>query len=197
MSAVARTRLQETQIVAEVGSRVKLARRAANLTLEELAARSTVSRAMLSKVERGEKSPTLGVLIAIARGLGKTVSELMGAVPSQQSVEIIRKSERVTFIDAQSGFVRYLLSPTHPDHQVEMVLHVLPPGVGTGELPVYAFPTGKYLVVNTGRLTACIGECSYVLEAGNSMYFDLKTPYRFVNEGDTECAYYMTSVRQG
>ena len=47
-------------IVVEVGSRAEAAAAQAGLTLEEFAAQSGVSRAMLSKVERGEKSPTLG-----------------------------------------------------------------------------------------------------------------------------------------
>ena len=49
---------------------MKNLRRRQGLTLEELAGSSGVSRAMLSKVERGEKNPTLVVAAKVAEGLG-------------------------------------------------------------------------------------------------------------------------------
>lgn len=61
--------MTDRAIVAEVGARLKQMRIAAGLTLEELCVKSGVSRAMLSKVERGEKSPTLPVIVRIAKGL--------------------------------------------------------------------------------------------------------------------------------
>ncbi|MGR7002839.1 helix-turn-helix domain-containing protein [Yinghuangia aomiensis] len=46
------------------GGNVRRRREEAGLTLEQLSAQSSVSRAMLSKVERGEKSPTIGIASA-------------------------------------------------------------------------------------------------------------------------------------
>jgi transcriptional regulator with XRE-family HTH domain len=193
---IAPRRAGAARVAAEAGARIKAARRAAGLTLEAVSELSGVSRAMLSKVERGEKSPTLGVLIAIARGLGTTTSALIGAVPSDESVAIIRVKDRVTFLDPETGFQRHLLSPAHADHRVEVVLHIIPPGAGSGELPVYAVATDKYLVVTSGCLTVYLGSTAYVLEEGDAMYFDLKTSYRFENESHVDCTYLMTSVRK-
>ena len=37
----------------------------------------------------------------------------------------------------------------------------------------------------------------HVLKAGDSMYFEVKAPYRLVNDdGHTACAYYMVIVRK-
>ena len=49
-------------------------RRERGLTLEALAERSGVSRAMISKVERGEKNPTLVVAAKVAEGLDVDLS---------------------------------------------------------------------------------------------------------------------------
>jgi transcriptional regulator with XRE-family HTH domain len=108
-------------VAAEAATRIRAARRDARLTLEAVAGLSGVSRAMLSKVERGEKSPTLGVLIAIARRLGTTTSALIGTVPSDESVDIIRVKDRIPFLDPETGFQRHLRSPAHADHRVEAV----------------------------------------------------------------------------
>src|SRR5215210_644533 len=61
-----------------LGGRVRELRRRRGLTLEELAELSGVSRAMISKLERGEKNPTLLVAANLAEGLGVTLSQLAG-----------------------------------------------------------------------------------------------------------------------
>jgi len=60
----------------------------------------------------------------------------------------------------------------------------------------YKTPTEKYLVVAEGELTVYINEAPHCLDTGDSLYFDVKTPYRFVNEGAGPCSYYMVIVRK-
>ena len=183
-------------IVAAVGKRVKRLRGEAALSLEQLATQSGVSRAMLSKVERGEKSATLAILAGIAAGLEVSMSALLGAEPDEADVAVIPASKRLTFRDPETGFVRHVLSPTHLHNGVELVLHQIPPGGSSGVLPPYKEPTEKYLVVHQGDLTVYIGESAHALRTGDSLYFEVKTPYRFVNEGRKPCAYYMAIVRK-
>src|ERR1700722_5562656 len=96
----------------EFGRRMRALRERGELTLEELATRSGVSRAMLSKVERGEKSPTIGVAKRIAHALGASFSALVGDEgATRRTFAIVRKDQRQVFRDAETGFERYLLSP--------------------------------------------------------------------------------------
>jgi len=177
--------------------RIKTLRAKAQLTLDELAKRSNVSRAMLSKVERGEKSPTLPIILRIAGGFGLSLSQLLGAELDLSDVAVIRSSEQLSFRDADTGFERWVLSPTHLDNGVEFVQHSIPPGRESGLLPPYAAPTEKYLVVTHGRLTAYIDSKPHVLDTGDSVYFEVKSPYRFVNsDPHSECRYYMAIVRK-
>jgi len=189
-------RVNDEAIVAEVGSRVKRLRTEAGLTLEEFAAQSGVSRAMISKVERGEKSPTLAIIVRIAKGLNVSMSTLMGAEPDPAQVAVIRKANRLAFKDPETGFERHNLSPTHLDNDLEFLLHRIPPGETSGELPPYKVPTEKYLVVHEGQLTIQTGEARYVLEAGDSFYFDVRESYSFINAGKTPCAYYLVIRRR-
>ena len=194
---VASPRQSDEAISAGLGLRIKALRADAHLTLEDLSRRSAVSRAMLSKVERGEKSPTLPVIVRIAGGLGLSLSALLGAEPDLADVAVIRASERLAFRDPETGFERWVLSPAHLDNGVEFVLHRIPPGRSTGVLPPYAVPTEKYLAVSAGQLTVYVDNKPHVLKAGDSMYFEVKSPYRFVNDdGHVACSYYMTIVRK-
>ncbi|MGY4630221.1 helix-turn-helix domain-containing protein [Bradyrhizobium sp. USDA 4486] len=189
-------RAGDDALIVELGSRVKRLRTQAGLTLEEFAAQSGVSRAMLSKVERGEKSPTLAIIVRIAKGLNVSMSTLMGAEPDAAQVAVIRKANRLAFKDPETGFERHNLSPSHLDNDLEFLLHRIPPGESSGELPPYKAPTEKYLVVHEGELTVQMGEANYVLGTGDSFYFDVREPYRFINAGTMPCAYYLVIRRR-
>ncbi len=186
----------ERAIIAEVGARLKQLRVAAGLTLEELCVRSGVSRAMLSKVERGEKSPTLTVIVLIAKGLDVSLSMLMGAEPQATTASVIRAAQRLVFRDPETGFERHVLSPSNIDSGVELLMHRIPPGQSSGILPAYNGPTEKFIVVQDGQLTVSIGAGRHELNAGDSLYFEVREPYRFDNTGKTVCVYYLTIARR-
>src|SRR5918998_4478443 len=88
-----------------LGARVKELRRRRGLTLEDLAERAGVSRAMISKVERGEKNPTLVVAAKVAEGLGVTIAELLG-VKERREVVVISREGGVTMRDPGRGVER-------------------------------------------------------------------------------------------
>src|SRR5215211_3816408 len=100
-----------------LGGRVKELRRRRRLTLEELAG---VSRAMISKLERGEKNPTLVVAAKLAEGLGVTLSQLAG-MEERREVVVVPKERRMVMRDPETGFERQLLSPTSVGRGVEFI----------------------------------------------------------------------------
>lgn len=185
-----------TQLNRTVGQIIKHLRRQSGMTLDLLANASGVSRAMLSSVERGEKSPTLSVLSAIAGGLGVTISRLMGEDTSPDRATLIRARQRLIFRDPSTGIERHLLSPSHLASGVELVEHVLPPGSDFPGSPVHEHNTDKYIVVKGGSLTLVIDSVLYVLEPEDAIYFSVQTDYRFMNRGDSVCRYYIFIVHR-
>ena len=161
------------------------------MTLEQLAELSNVSRAMLSSVELGEKSPTLSVLVGIASGLDVTISQLMSDEYQPAMVSVIRKRQRMKFRDPETGAERHLLSPTHLDKGIELVEHLLPKGQALDGVPYVRARTGKYVIVIEGRLNVEVDDAVYSLEAGDSMYFEVLGHYRFVNRSQRLCRYYL------
>src|ERR1700722_7943131 len=70
------TIMSPSQVEASLSARVRLEREARKWKLADLAARSGISRAMLSKIERGEASPTAALLGRLSAAYGLTVSQL-------------------------------------------------------------------------------------------------------------------------
>lgn len=167
-------------------------REQASLTLEQFSKLSSVSRAMLSKVERGEKSPTIGVAKRIAHALDAPLSVLMGDEPApRRAVALVRKDQRQVFHDAETGFQRYLLSPIMAGMAVEVVLHHLPPRISTGKLPPYPSGTGKHVLATRGRIVVGIDDAETVLDEGDSLYFEADVEHWFENRTARPSEYYL------
>lgn len=179
-----------------LGARVKEIRRRRGLTLEDLAERAGVSRAMISKVERGEKNPTLVVAAKVAEGLGVAFSELLG-VEERREIVVVPRGRRMVVRDPGTGFERQLLSPTFGGSGVEFVRNVVPRGSTSGEFPPHRRGVEEYVVVEKGRLRAFIGGEEHLLEEGDALYFEADVSHRFDNVGNDECSYYLVIVSKG
>jgi len=178
------------------GEIVRRLRRKAGMTLDQLAAASKVSRAMLSSVERGEKSPTLLVLAGIANALNVTMSHLMGEETPLAVASVTPRRQRLIFRDEETGIERHLLSPTHLDTGIELVEHVLPKGQHFEGTTHSGTRTDKYVVVTEGKLSIEMENVVYSLDAFDSMYFQVRGDYRFVNKTQWPCRYYLFIVHR-
>lgn len=179
------------------GGNVRRHREDAGLTLEQLSTQSSVSRAMLSKVERGEKSPTIGVASRIAHALDASLSDLIGAPAAASGVAVVmRKNERPVFRDPETGFERHMVSAAPGAGGAEMVVHYLPAQVSTGLLPAYPPGAEKQLVVLDGTLTVAIGGISEVLNTGDSLFFQADADHGFANRTNAACQYIMVISRR-
>ncbi len=165
-------------------------RRARGLTLEAMAEVSGVSRAMLSKVERGEKNPTLVVAAKVAEGLGVTLSQLVGIEDRREVIRIPRE-RRMVMRDPETGFERQLLSPSFGRGGVEFIRNAIPAGSTSGEFPAHRKGVEEYIVVERGRLKMVLAGEEHVLEEGDAVYFEADVAHRFDNAGEGECSYYL------
>ncbi len=178
------------------GSRIRDLRRERGLTLEELAGRSGVSRAMISKLERGEKNPTLVVAAKVAEGLGITLSQLMG-VEERREVVVVPREKRMVMRDPETGFERQLLSPAFGGRGVEFIRNVVPEGSTSGEFTPHRSGVEEYVAVEKGYLRAILGGEEYLLEEGDAVYFEADITHRFDNAGESECSYYLVIISKG
>jgi transcriptional regulator with XRE-family HTH domain len=178
------------------GARVRALRERATLTLEQLSHLSGVSRAMLSKVERGEKSPTIGIATRIAHSLQASLTELVGGPVSGGNTVLMRRSDRPIFRDPETGFERHIVSPATGGGRVELVYHYLPPGVSTGWLPAYPLGTEKQVVVTIGNLLVEVKPKKEYLGPGDSLFFQADVEHGFANQTSEPCGYFMVISRR-
>lgn len=162
--------------------------------MEALAERSGVSRAMISKVERGEKNPTLMVAARLAEGFGVTLSQLAG-MEERREVIVTPRAKRMVMRDPETGFERQLLSPGGGPRGIEFIRNVIPEGSTSGDFPAHHEGVEEYIVVERGRLRAVLGGEEYSLEEGDSIYFEADVTHRFDNIGEGECSYYLVISR--
>jgi transcriptional regulator with XRE-family HTH domain len=179
-----------------LGERIRALRRERGLTLEGLAGRSGVSRAMISKLERGEKNPTLVVAAKVAEGLGVSLSQLVG-VEERREVVVVPRERRMVVRDPETGFERQLLSPSFGGRGIEFIKNVVPGGSSSGEFPPHRRGVEEYVVVERGRLRAILGGEEYLLEEGDALYFEADVPHRFDNAGEEVCSYYLVIESKG
>jgi mannose-6-phosphate isomerase-like protein (cupin superfamily) len=161
-----------------------------------LAERSGVSRAMISKLERGEKNPTLVVAAKVAEGFGVSLSKLVG-VEEKREVVILPRERRMTMRDPETGFERQLLSPSFGGRGVEFTRNVVPEGSTSGEFLPHRQGVEEYLVVERGRLRAVLGGEEFLLDEGDVAYFGADVTHRFDNAGEGECTYYLVIDSNG
>ncbi len=178
------------------GAQVRRLRDAADMTLEQLAQRSGVSRAMLSKVERGEKSPTIGIATRIAHALDASLSELIGGSDTRGKVVVMRRDRRPVFRDPETGFERHIVSPAPGGTRVELLFHHLPAGASTGFLPAYPLGTEKHVAVTEGELVVVIDGAEHRLGTGDALFFQANVDHRFDNRTAAPCGYFLVVSRQ-
>jgi len=179
-----------------LGGRVRELRRRRGLTLEELAELSGVSRAMISKLERGEKNPTLVVAAKLAEGLGVTLSQLAG-MEERREIVVVPKERRMVMRDPETGFERQLLSPNFVGRGVEFIRNEIPEGSTSGEFPSHRRGVEEHIVVERGHLRAMLAGEEYLLREGDALYFEADVPHRFDNVGEGTCSYYLVISSRG
>jgi transcriptional regulator with XRE-family HTH domain len=180
--------LVEDVSAGRLGARVRDLRRERGWTLEHLAERSGVSRAMISKLERGEKNPTLVVAAKVAEGLGVSLSRLVG-IEERRRVVVVPREGRMVMRDPETGFERQLLSPSFGG--LEFIRNVVPEGSTSGEFPPHRRGVEEYVVVEKGRLRVVLDGEEQVLVEGDAAYFEADVAHRFDNAGEGECSYYL------
>ena len=178
---------------ARLADRLNLERVSRGWSLADLATRSRVSRAMISKIERREASPTAVTLVRLAGAFDLTLAALMTRAEGGGE-RLIRAADQPQWRDPASGYLRRQIFE-RPDHPVEIVRVELPPGKRVG------FPAGSYagipqvLWVIDGDLTIEEGDERRTLATGDCLAFGPPADSAFVNDGPDACSYLVILAR--
>ena len=174
-------------IDALIANRLKQLRTRQGWSLEELAGKSGVSRAMISKIERRQSSATAALLSRLGVALGVPVSDLLGPVDSHGV--LTRREERPSWRDPATGFLREIASSRPAGSAVEVVEIELPTNVRV-DYTIDSAPTyAQHIVALTGGLRVTHGGKDFDLEPGDALFMSPSGHISFYNTSDHPCRY--------
>jgi transcriptional regulator with XRE-family HTH domain len=157
-------------------------------SLDDLAGRTGVSRSTLSRLERGEISPTAALLGKLCTAYGRTMSRLLAEVEADPPA-VVAAADQPLWHDVASGFTRRGVSPPHPGLRGEVIEGVLEPGADiTYEAPPV---TGmeQHVWVLSGRLEFTDDRTPHRLDPGDCLRLRLHGPTRLRNPGPEPVRY--------
>jgi transcriptional regulator with XRE-family HTH domain len=158
-----------------LGDRIRGARLSQNLSLDGLAERSGVSRAMISKIERAESSPTAALLGRLCAGLGISLASLF---------------EKPVWRDPATGYLRRDVAPRGTGSPIEIVDVTFPPGARvTFDRPWTSRGSDQHVWLFEGRLELTVGDTTHVLEAGDCLHMRLDRTITYHNPTDRPIRY--------
>ena len=177
-----------------LAQRLRLERDSRGWSLADLAERSGVSKATISKIERAEVSPTAVVLVRLASAFDLTLAGLMLRAEGQGE-RLSRAAEQPVWRDPETGYVRRQLfaSPSSP---VELVRVELPAGA---RVPV---PAASYTFIRQvvwlleGHLVIEDGAERHALAPGDTYAFGEPADAAFVNQRRAPCVYLVAVSRR-
>lgn len=163
-------------------------------TLDALAAKTGLSRATLSRLERAELSPTATMLNTLCAQYGWTASRLMAEAESGPTT-VVRAAEQVSWKDPASGYVRRVVSPPHPNLNGELVEVWLPAGA-TISYDVSPLPgLEHHLWMLEGSLSLEVSGSTFQLAKGDCVRYVLSGPSRFACGRKRAARYLIAMVR--
>lgn len=183
------------QVDRAIGERVHALRAAAKMTLEGLAERSGVSRAMLSRIERGESSPTAQLLNRVCAGLGVTLSALFAAATPAVS-PLRRRAEQTTWTDPGVGYTRRVISPAGTGSAAEIVEVDFPANASVSFDDSRFAGVDQHIVILAGTMEMTIDGAIHRLEKGDCLYMRLDQSIRFRNP-TRKAARYLVVLSRG
>lgn len=156
-------------VLAEVGPRLRKARTERDVTLTELAAATGISKSTLSRLESGQRKPSLELLLPIAQAHRIPLDELVGA-PDIGDPRIRLKPEK------RNGG-RIVVPLTRQPRGVHAWKVVIPPERGEPQLRTHE--GYEWLYVLAGELRLIIADHDITMGAGEVAEFDTRVPHWF------------------
>ena len=172
-----------------LGAAIRTARLQSSLTLEALAQRCGVSRAMISRIERGEAQPTAALLGRLCAGLGLDLHQVFQPA-TLAPAPVSRAGEQATWRDPASGYVRRNLTPPGAPSRMRLTHVELPPGARVAfDLPWSERRLDQQIALLDGALEMTVGAATHRLAPGDCLHMTLDEPAAFHNPGETPARY--------
>jgi len=172
-----------------VGPRLKQLRQRRAITLNDLAEETGISISTLSRLEAGLRRPTLEQLLPLARAYAVTLDELVDAPPTGDP--------RINLRPVQTSDGQVILPLSRRPGGIQAYKFILPTGRDDAEPELRTHEGHDWAFVLNGRLRLVLGEHDLILEPGEAVEFDTRTPHWFGATGSGPVEFLSLVGKQG
>ncbi len=161
--------------------RLKILRRQLNLSLQDLADRTELTKSYLSKVERGLSTPSVAVALKLARALHVEVDQLFDEAPVDDAVTVVRVADRVSMGESSSESTYEVLA-ARAGHK-RLLPFVIRPSKTFAVTGFKEHEGEEFLFVHRGKVEMEFATHKVALGTGDSVYFNAQIPHRIRSVG--------------
>jgi transcriptional regulator with XRE-family HTH domain len=172
-----------------VGPRLKQLRLRREITLADLSETTGISISTLSRLEAGLRRPTLEQLLPLASAYGATLDELVDAPPTGDP--------RVNLRPIACADGTTVLPLTRRAGGIQAYKFILPTGRDDQEPDLRTHEGFDWAYVLNGRLRVVLGEHDMILQPGEAVEFDTRTPHWFGSTSAGPVEYLSLVGKQG
>jgi len=176
-------------IIIQISNKIKEKRKAKGITIQELADKADVSKGLISQIENNRTVPSLLVLINIIRALNLDMNEFFNEIGTeQQSSKVIIKQEAAYQVfekETAKGFLyKRVLTRSVKNYPVDIVILELKKGARRTQMVKTDAYEYKYII--QGKVEYQIENEKYILNTGDSLFFDGRLGRKPANIGDED-----------
>jgi transcriptional regulator with XRE-family HTH domain len=168
-----------TEVLRAVGKKLRLRRVERGFTLQAVSDRTGVSAAMLSLVERGKASPSVGTLVAINSLLNLHIPELLGNTSGNG--EVVTRAGKQTVIKPLRGVTHRVIADDQA-RGLQMTLNQYSRGSANSAEPI-THAGFEYGFILDGELEVTVDGETHLLHPGDLISYWSSKPHRIVNRG--------------
>jgi transcriptional regulator with XRE-family HTH domain len=180
-----------------IGEKLRALRLKKKMGLVELGRHTGLSAAMLSKVERGKLFPTLPTLLRISLVFSVGLEHFFSDDRKRQVVAVVRRADRKRFPERPDGqdisFYFESLDFAALERKLNAYYAEFEP-VAAGKARTHKHTGVEFLSVLRGKLEIRIAMEDYLLEAGDSIYFDASLPHSYRKISQKPCSAIVVTV---
>ena len=166
-----------------VGQKLIALRTERSLTLQQVADRTELSVSFLSQLERDKVNVSVANLKKIGTALNVNVADFFGPIRPQSKGIVTRKSERRQLNLVGTGWQIESLLPENATRLEAFLVHVAP---GSVDNTAYPHHGEEFSMVLQGSVRYTVGEETYVLAPGDTVYHKSNLPHQWQNVGQAE-----------
>ena len=161
----------------EIGKRVRSVRLQREMSLQELASRTNLSKSLLSKIENGKVSSPVSTLFTIAKALNTKITYFFNDKDENLPIILVRKNERRQFHRAGAHFGYTYEALGYKRKEKLMDPFILYMDKKTAKDVTFSHPGEEILFMLEGIWEFNHGDQKLILRKGDCIYFDASIPH--------------------